>query len=121
MMTFTNITDENNIDQVRITRQLEMNSLQAIMESLSTIVPKLLLTIKESTSRTFTSLQNHSCTTSILSLKSSSERLYDVLNDDSIKHVIERCESLELKASPSSLFAVINDSKNALTIILQRQ
>lgn len=121
MMTFTNITDENNIDHVRIARELEMNSLQAIMESLSTIVPKLLLTIKESTSRTFASLQNRSYTTSIHALKSSSQRLYDVLNDESIKHVIQRCESLEFKVSPSSLFDVINDSKNALAMILQRQ
>lgn len=121
MMTFTNITDENNIDHVRIARELEMNSLQAIMESLSTIVPKLLLTIKESTSRTFASLQNRSYTTSIHALKSSSQRLYDVLNDESIKHVIQRCDSLEFKVSPSSLFDVINDSKNALAMILQRQ
>lgn len=121
MMTFTNITDENNIDHVRIARELEMNSLQAIMESLSTIVPKLLLTIKKSTSRTFASLQNRTYTTSIHALELSSKRLYDVLNDDSINHVIQRCDSLELKASPSSLFGVINDSKNALAMILQRQ
>lgn len=121
MMTFTNITDENNIDHVRIARELEMNSLQEIMESLSSIVPKLLLTIKESTSRTFASLQNRSYTTSIHALKSSSQRLYDVLNDDSITHVIQRCDSLEFKVSPSSLFDAINVSKNALAMILQRQ